>query len=288
MNQSRIIPLLILGVLSISLSPIVARGLESSATIISFWRMFLSSFFLWGYSLVYYNNLQKLSSENRIRTILSGIFLGIHFLLFFQAVKITTIANATFLGTLAPFFTLIIELIFFRRNYRKIIYLGLVIALFGIILVLINDFDMSSKYTLGNIYAILCSLSIAISLIIAEKIRDTAGTLEYTRMLYGVAALTILIIGSLYTNTFIVSRKIEILGFIFLALVPTILGHNIFIYCLKYTTPTIVGTVPLGEPVIASIIAIFLFNEMISLETAIGGVFCIYGIFIILKNRYIK
>ncbi len=85
-----------------------------------------------------------------------------------------------------------------------------------------------------------------------------------------------------------VSKKIEILGFIFLALVPTILGHNIFIYCLKYTTPTIVGTVPLGEPVIASIIAIFLFNEMISLETAIGGVFCIYGIFIILKNRYIK
>jgi len=288
MNQSRIIPLLFLGVLSISLSPIVARALESSATVIAFWRMFLSSFFLWAYSLVYYNNYQKLSSANQIRTILSGIFLGVHFLLFFQAVKITTIANATFLGTLAPFFTLIIELIFFKRNYRKIIYLGLIIALVGIILVLINDFDMSSKYTLGNIYAILCSLSIAISLLITEKVRDTAGTLEYTRMLYGIAALTILIIGSLYTDTFVVNQKIEILGFIFLALVPTILGHNIFIYCLKYTTPTIVGTVPLGEPVIASIIAIFLFNEVVSLETAIGGTLCIYGIFIILKNRYIK
>ena len=288
MNQSRIIPLLFLGVLSISLSPIVARALESSATVIAFWRMFLSSFFLWAYSLVYYNNYQKLSSANQIRTILSGIFLGVHFLLFFQAVKITTIANATFLGTLAPFFTLIIELIFFKRNYRKIIYLGLIIALVGIILVLINDFDMSSKYTLGNIYAILCSLSIAISLLITEKVRDTAGTLEYTRMLYGIAALTILIIGSLYTDTFVVNQKIDILGFIFLALVPTILGHNIFIYCLKYTTPTIVGTVPLGEPVIASIIAIFLFNEVVSLETAIGGTLCIYGIFIILKNRYIK
>ena len=288
MNQSRIIPLLLLGVMSISLSPIVARSLESSATVIAFWRMFLSCFFLWGYSLLYYNNFQRLSFSNRIRTVSSGIFLGIHFLLFFQAVKITTIANATFLGTLAPFFTLIIELIFFRRNYRRIIYLGLIIALIGITLVLINDFDMSSKYTLGNIYAILCSLSIAISLLIAEKVRDTAGTLEYTRMLYGIAALTILAIGSLYTNTFVVDQKIEILGFIFLALVPTILGHNIFIYCLKYTTPTIVGTVPLGEPVLASIIAIFLFNEIISLTTAIGGALCIYGIFIILKNRYIK
>ena len=288
MTQNRIIPLLIIGVLSISLSPIVARSLESSATVISFWRMFLSSFFLWCYSLIYFKNLKGLSSPNRMRTILSGILLGIHFLLFFQAVKITTIANATFLGTLAPFFTLLIELTFFRRHYKKIIYIGLIISLTGILLVLINDFDLSSKYTLGNIYAILCSLSIALSLLITEKVRDTEGTLEYTRMLYGIAAITILLIGSVYNESFITTNKMDLIGFIFLALIPTILGHNISIYCLKFTTPTIVGTVPLGEPILASILAIFLFNEMISLNTAIGGVLCIYGIFTILKNREIN
>ena len=68
-------------------------------------------------------------------------------------------------------------------------------------------------------------------------------------------------------------------------LVPTIFGHNIFYYCVKYTTPTIVSTVPLGEPIFASIIAFFLFNELISLNTAIGGALCVYGIFLILKNR---
>ena len=285
MNQPRIIPLLFLGLLSISLSPIVARSLASSATVISFWRMFLASFFLWGYSLFYFKNLQGLSYSNQIRTFLSGILLGIHFLLFYEAVKITTIANATFLGTLAPFFTLLVELVLFRRSYKKVIYFGLLIALTGTVLVLINDFDLSSKYTLGNIYAVLCSLCISISFLIAEKVRNTEGTIEYTRMLYGVAALTIFVIGCFYTETFIVIEKIEILGFIFLALVPTILGHNIFYYCVKFTTPTIVGTVPLGEPIIASIMAFFLFNELISLNTAIGGALCIYGIFVILRNR---
>ena len=163
----------------------------------------------------------------------------------------------------------------------------MLIALIGTVLVLINDFDLSSKYTLGNIYAVLCSLCISISFLIAEKVRNTEGTIEYTRMLYGVAALTIFVIGSFYTETFIVSERIEILGFIFLALVPTILGHNIFYYCIKFTTPTIVGTVPLGEPIIASIMAFFLFNELISLNTAIGGALCIYGIFVILRNRSI-
>ena len=285
MNKPRITSLLFLGLLSISLSPIIARSLNSSATIISFWRMFLAASFLWGYSIFYFKNLKGLSRSNQVRTFLSGILLGIHFLLFYQAVKITTIANATFLGTLAPFFTLIIEILLFKRSYKKIIYFGLCVALTGTVLVLINNFDLSSRYTLGNIYAVLCSLCISISFLIAEKVRNTEGTIEYTRMLYGVAALTIFLIGSFYTETFVVFEKLEIVGFIFLALVPTILGHNIFYYCLKFTTPTIVGTVPLGEPIFASIIAFFLFNELISLNTAIGGALCIYGIFIILKNR---
>ena len=124
MNQPKIIPLLFLGLLSISASPIVARSLASSATVISFWRMFLASFFLWGYSLFYYKNLKSLSYSNQIRTSLAGILLGIHFILFFEAVKITTIANATFLGTLAPFFTLVIELVLFKRYYKKMVYIG--------------------------------------------------------------------------------------------------------------------------------------------------------------------
>ena len=285
MNQSKIIPLLFLGLLSISASPIVAKSLSSSGTIVAFWRMSLASFFLWCYSAIYYKNMKSLSSSNKIKTSIAGALLGIHFILFFEAVKITTIANATFLGTLAPFFTLMIEFLIFKRRYKKMVYLGMVISLLGIFIVLINGFDLSSKFTLGNIYAIFCSLAIGLAFLISEKVRDTEGTIEYTRMLYGIAALTIFIIGSFYTKSFIVTQNTEILGFIFLALIPTILGHNIFYYCVKFTTPTIVGTIPLGEPIIASFIAFFLFNEFISFNTAIGGALCIYGIFIILKNR---
>ena len=287
MNQPKIIPLLFIGLLSISTSPIVAKSLASSGTIIAFWRMLLASFFLWSYSLLYFKNLKGLSYSNKIRTSLAGILLGIHFIFFFEAIKITTIANATFLGTLAPFFTLIIELVLFKRHYKKIVYIGLLISLIGTLFVLTNNFDLSSRFTIGNIYAILCSLAISISFLIAEKVRDTEGTIEYTRMLYGIAALTIFIIGSFYTQTFIIIEKTEVVGFVFLALIPSILGHNIFYYCLKFTTPTIVGTIPLGEPIIASIIAFFLFNELISLNTAIGGALCMYGIFLILKNRSI-
>jgi len=250
--------------------------------------MFFASLILWCYSIIYNKSFDKLSFSNKIRTTFAGLLLGLHFIFFYEAVKITTIANATFLGTLAPFFTLLIELLLYKRNYKNMVYYGMLLALIGTVLVLISNFDLSSKYTLGNIYAVLCSLCISISFLIAEKVRDTEGTIEYTRMLYGVAAITIFIIGSFYTETFMIYEKNEIFGFIFLALVPTILGHNIFYYSLKFTTPTIVGTIPLGEPILASIVAFFLFNESVGINTAIGGALCIYGIFLILKNRSIR
>ena len=237
MNQSKIISFLFIGLLSISASPIVARSLTSSATVISFWRMLLASLILWGYSLFFYQHAKALSNKSRLRTFFSGILLGIHFILFYQAVKITTIANATFLGTLAPFFTLIYELFYLQRSYKTSIYIGMLLAFLGTVLILYHDFDISKQYTIGNIYAVLCSLCLSISFIIAEKVRETEGTIEYTRMLYFIAAVSIFIIGVFYTESFIVLDSKEIRGFVFLALIPTILGHNIFYHCLKYTSP---------------------------------------------------
>ena len=63
---------------------------------------------LYGCSTVCISLIKKqvpLTNENRKKTLIAGIFLGIHFALFFSAIKLTTIANATFLGTLAPLFT---------------------------------------------------------------------------------------------------------------------------------------------------------------------------------------
>ncbi len=247
--------------------------------------MFLASAILWIYSYTNYKDINNLSNANRIRTFFSGILIGIHFIFFYKAVKITSIANATFLGTLAPFFTLFFELSFLNRTYNKMIYFGMFVALLGTSILLIHDFDLNSKYTLGNIYAVLCSLSISLSFLIAEKVRENESTISYSRMLYFVASITIFCIGSFYVDTFIVLNSFEIYGFLFLALIPTILGHNIFYYCLKYSTPTIVGTIPLGEPIIASIIAYFLFSEGFYVNTIIGGACCLAGIFIILKYK---
>ena len=84
--------LLILALLSVSTSPIVGRALVGvGAVSISFWRIFIASLILWIFSMLKPQGQIKVK-DNLYKTIYAGILLGIHFALFFEAVKITKIA----------------------------------------------------------------------------------------------------------------------------------------------------------------------------------------------------
>jgi len=284
--NSKITLLLILALLSVSTSPIIGRALVGvNAVSISFWRMFIAAIVLWLFSLIKPQGKIK-SSININRTICAGILLGIHFALFFEAIKITKIANATFLGTLAPFFTLIIELYILKRYYSSKILLGLFLTLIGSIIILGYQFNIESQYTIGNLYAVLCSICIAIALMIGEKVRQKEDTIVYTRLLYLSASFTLFMISILVNETLLSFNRNEFLGLVFLGLVPTILGHNSIYYSLKYVPPTIVAAFPLGEPIIATFFAFFIFSEYISLNIFIGG--CITGIGLVLISIYKK
>lgn len=277
--------LLFIALLSVSTSPIVAKSLIGVPAIsISFWRMFIGSFLLWVYSS--YNNQGRMKDKsNYYRTIIAGLLLGIHFALFFGSIKLTLISNATFLGTLAPLFTLLLELIVLKRKFRYQITLGLLFSFIGAIIIFGNNFDLSQKYTFGNFLAIMCSLCLALSFMIAEKVRQTENTVVYTRMLYLSASFTLLLI-AFFTNTSLFGfSNYEYFGLIFLGIVPTIIGHNAIYYSVKYVSPTVVSAFPLGEPVIATILASIIFGEIILFNIYIGGLMTLIGLMIIIMKK---
>ena len=116
---------------------------------------------------------------------------------------------------------------------------------------------------------------------IAEKVRQTENTIVYTRLLYLSAAMTLLIISFIGKTPLLGFTYYEYLGLIFLGIVPTIIGHNAIYYSVKYVSPTIVAAFPLGEPIIATILAFFIFGESIGLNIYIGGFITFLGLIII-------
>jgi drug/metabolite transporter (DMT)-like permease len=247
--------------------------------------MFTAAGMLWGYSVI--RPAGKLSSANKKRIIFAGIFLGCHFACFFLGIRNTSIANATLLGCVAPIFTVIIS-IFQKKEINKMTYVGLSVALIGGGIIQSGDISLDSANLFGNSIALLSALFLAITFVLAEEIRQETNSIVYGRTLFFVASITVLLIATTAGNSILNFKAGDIPWFLFLGLVPSIFGHNLLNYAVKYITPTAVSSVPLGEPIIASIFALLLFGEAIPIGALLGGPVVLIGVYIIINNQAVS
>ena len=74
-------------------------------------------------------------------------------------------------------------------------------------------------------------------------------------------------------------------GLLLLGIIPTILGHGSMYYAIRYVSPTVVASTPMGEPILASIMAWYLFQESVGFATLIGGSITLIGLFILIRQK---
>ena len=271
--------LLFIALLAVSSSAWVVRFLpELSATTIAFWRMFLASIMAFTIS---YKTIFTFVPNKKI--LLAGIFLGFHFALFFRSVQLTSIAEAALLGTIAPVFTEIYSIVFQKKAFSVKVFFGLSLALLGAY-TLISQSSFSDTSTTGNLLAVLCSVAMAVVLIVGKDVRKNVGLLEYSRWVFLGASFCLFFISAAEgVNVFSFSKN-DFGWFVFLAAVPTMVGHNIFYFLVKSLSATTVAAVPLGEPVISSLGAYFLFEEPVGMSVFLGGTITLIGVYIVIKN----
>ena len=163
---------------------------------------------------------------------------------------------------------------------------GLLIVLLGSSIMFIYDFSIDNNLTLGNILAILCSVCFAFVFIISDQVNKTENSFSFSKNVFIYAGLTLFLIAILTNVNFL---NISIYDFMFLfilGVVPTIIGHSVLYYLVKYLQPTVVASIPLGEPFIASIFAWVLFpGQILNIYIILGGITTLFGLFIIIQNK---
>ncbi len=278
--------ILALALVSVSSTAVVIRYVELvPALTLAFWRMLSASFFLWCYSIKKSQSLIPLN--NKYRILFAGFFLGMHFALFFVGVRSTSVASATLLANTGPIFTSLISRFSGQRVPRSVV-LGLLISIFGIIFVQWSDFSAEGNNSWGNVFSLLSGFCIAMTYMFASEIRKDTENVLYGRSVFFIAAVTICVIAILSGVSIFSFSKNDIVWFVFLGIVPSILGHNMLNYCIKYLSPTAVASIPLGEPIIASALCYFLFFETVPFSALLGAPFVFCGIIITIKNSVVN
>ena len=140
---------------------------------------------------------------------------------------------------------------------------------------LVNGFLLTMA---GDLLALIAAVAVAIYTLIGRIVRNQVSTSVYTYVVY-VSCDVVLLLTCLIKSyaLFDYGMSAVIVGLL-LALFSTILGHSIFSWCLKYFSPAFVSASKLCEPVVAAMMAGFLFGEMPVLLQILGGMMIIGGV----------
>jgi len=207
----------------------------------------------------------------------------------------TPISIFTLLLYTQPFWTIIFGKMFFNENITRVKIISLIFVMFGV-LILVSPWNIESKLNMsGIILAGLSGLFYSLFLIISKE--STNRKIHYTTFLFGLSIFTmfwLLLIQPFYktiikndvltrldVNMFL-NNLLEIIpASIIIKMLPVILLYK-GISKIKISTA---GIVLLIEPIIATIIAYFLFNQPITKYVIIGGFLIIFSNYLVIRKN---
>lgn len=270
---------IIIGVISVSLSAIFVKLASADAGVIAFYRMLFSILIMLPWFLMKYSNeIKVLSKRDWIFSSIAGVFLSFHFILWFESLNYTSVASSTVLVTMQPLFAFIGTYLFFKEKITLQTFIAGGIAILGSVLISWGDFQISGTALYGDILALIACALITGYLLFGQDVRKRLSLVTYTMVVYSVSTITLFFYIIIKGESFGPYPTIDWMWFILLAIIPNLLGHNLFNWALKWTSTNVISIAILFEPVGAALLAIFIFNEYLTVSQIVGGLVVILGI----------
>ena len=275
--------MLFVGVCVVSTVVILVRLTDAPAFVVAFYRMFLAALILLPLNMRRFRDLMGIKKRDLAVMFAMGLVLGVHFAFWFASIKLTSIASSVVLVSTHPIMVVLITFFVLRGRILKREVGGSIMAVIGIGIIVFSGWGAESSFT-GNTFALLGSLTLAVYFIGGKNLRSRVNLLPYTFVVYGTASIFLFALAR--------SSGFELTGYplkdyvivLALAVGPTLFGHSLFIYCLRYFKASQVSVSLLGEPIGGSILAFVLFYENPGLLSIIGGGVTLLGVYISLSK----
>ncbi|MDG5471835.1 DMT family transporter [Jeotgalibacillus sp. ET6] len=270
---------ILIGVITVSFSAILVKLSNAEPGVIAFYRMFFSVLLLTPVFFLYYRNeITKLSLKDWCFTVIAGIFLAFHFILWFESLQYTSVASSTVLVTLQPLFAFAGAFLFFNERITKSSLISACIAIAGSFIISWGDFKVSGMALWGDFLALAACALVTAYLLFGQEVRKRLSIVTYTFILYSMSAIILFIYVLIQGESFGPFQSSEWIYFLLLAILPTLLGHSLFNWSLKWISTTFISMAILFEPVGASVLAFYILGESLRGSQIIGGTVVIAGL----------
>lgn len=291
MNTPRILPYaaLVIGVLSVSTSAIFVKVTTAPAPVIAFYRLFFSTVLIFPFFFIKHRSeLKVLSKRDWMYSIIAGIFLAFHFILWFESLNFTSVASSVVLVTLQPLFAFIGTYLFFKEKVSKIALCSGGIAITGSMIISWGDFRISGLALFGDLLSLAACAMITAYLLFGQGIRKRHSLTLYTFIVYGISSLTLFTYCFIFQYSLVPYPMTDWYNFLLLALIPTLLGHSLFNWSLKWVSTNTISVMILFEPVGSIILAYYILGEKMITSQVVGGGIILMGIVLFVLENQVK
>lgn len=282
--------LLIVGIVAISFSSIFVRWSNSPVSVTAMYRLVMTTLIMLPFIWKYRQEFRRIRIRDWLGLTLSGLALGLHFLLWMGSLKLTTVASSTAILALEPVFVLLGASIFLRQRTNAFAVISMLIAITGAILIGYGDWGLTGQALLGDLLSLLGTIAVAIHMLLGKSLLSRVPAFLYSFFVFTFAAAVLAIynLGLGFSFTGYEAKEWGI--FLLMAVVPTLFGHYLFNWLLKFMRPESVSMSVLGEPLGATILAYLLLGETVTWIQAAAGALLLLGVWLFLisneKQKY--
>lgn len=283
---------LVVAVMAFSWAGPLVRFSDAPALAISAWRLILSVALI-GVVLAFRPSSRRalLTVDRRglALALVAGTFLAFHFWSWIAAVQYTTVASAAVLVSTQPLFVAILSAFFLREQPRRGEWTGMGVAVLGAAWIGWGDLALGGQALLGDALALGAAFLAASYYAIGRALRPGLDLWSYIFLVYGAAALVLLIAVLLTPSVPLVEGYSgrDWAVFAGLAAGPMMIGHTGVNYALRYVRAYMANLAVLGEPLGATVIAWLLpaIGEQPGPSLVGGGALILLGVVLALRAR---
>jgi len=237
-------------------------------------------------------SIPKFRKESVLGVLIPGVLMGLHFMTWIIAVKLTTVANATLIINVQIIIVPILGYLFLKEHITTAEILGISLSFVGMLIVGLGDFKLEPQNFRGDVITFLSTIFFALYILFGRRFRRINGEsseqshlIEYIFPVYTTAFLFITLFCLVAGIPLRIKSWDSFFWIVMLALIPTIIGHSLLNWSLRYVKPQIVSLFILGEFPISTIFAFILFTELPKHLFYVGAPLVVLGIIVALMRK---
>ena len=270
-----------LGAMLIGFAPIFVKWSLLSSSAIAFYRMLLTIPFLFGLNYLL-NGRFKFHVKNK-RTIVYAAFASLAFTtdltLWHYSMSITSVSNATIIVNSAPIFVAILSFIFFKEKLSKGFVVSFLVTYLGIVGLIYYSNNYINGKILGDILCMIAAFFYAVYLLVIARLgkENSLNIIFYTTLFCCLFSIIPMIIegGDIFP-----SSKFEWINLLLLAVLCQLGGQYLITHAIGKISASEGSIGLLMQPITATILAAFLFNEILNITQIIFVFVALFGIYL--------